>query len=105
MTELNFLVIADTNDDLLPLHELLKTFEQNTANSIQLKRIAWERAWQTLLLDAIEGKGPHISQIGSTWSATMAMLDALRVITEEEVVTRKILAGLVHFLIVARIFM
>jgi multiple sugar transport system substrate-binding protein len=52
-----------------------------------LKRVGWDRAWQTLLMDAIEGKGPHISQIGSTWSATMAMLDALRVFSENEVAT------------------
>jgi multiple sugar transport system substrate-binding protein len=87
MTDLNFLVIADTPEDLLPLREVLQPFEQGTATSIQLKRIGWERAWQTLLMDAIEGKGPHISQIGSTWSATMAMLDALRVFSENEVAT------------------
>jgi multiple sugar transport system substrate-binding protein len=87
MTDMNFLVIADTPEDLLPLREVLKPFEQGTATSIQLKRIGWERAWQSLLMDAIEGKGPHISQIGSTWSATMAILDALRVFSENEVVT------------------
>jgi multiple sugar transport system substrate-binding protein len=87
MTEVNFLVIADTAEDLLPLRELLKPFEQEKSISIQLKRIGWDRAWQTLLMDAIEGKGPHISQIGSTWSATMAMLDALRVFSEDEAAT------------------
>jgi multiple sugar transport system substrate-binding protein len=87
MTDMNFLVIADTPEDLLPLREVLQPFEQGTATSIQLKRIGWERAWQTLLMEAIEGKGPHISQIGSTWSATMAMLDALRVFSEDEVAT------------------
>jgi len=33
----------------------------------------------------LEGKGPHVSQIGSTWGATMAMMDALRTFTEDEV--------------------
>ena len=95
MTEMNFLVIADAADDLLPLREVLKPFEQEKSISILLKRIGWDRAWQTLLMDAIEGKGPHISQIGSTWSATMAMLDALRVFSEEEVAT---LGGVNQFL-------
>src|SRR5574342_68468 len=85
MTEMNFLAIADTAEDLLPLRELLKPFAQETAISIQLKRVGWDRAWQTLLMEAIEGKGPHVSQIGSTWSPTMAMLDALRVFSEAEV--------------------
>jgi multiple sugar transport system substrate-binding protein len=38
-----------------------------------------------LLMEAVEGKGPHVSQIGSTWVATMAMLDALRVFQPEDI--------------------
>jgi len=85
MTELNFLLIADTPEDLQPLRTLLEPFEREVPLSIKLQRVGWERAWQTLLMDAVEGKGPHVSQIGSTWSATMAMLDALRVLSEQEV--------------------
>jgi multiple sugar transport system substrate-binding protein len=87
MTELNFLSIADSPEDLQPLRELLGPFEREASVSIKYQRVGWNRAWQTLLMDAIEGKGPHVSQIGSTWSATMAMLDALRVLGENEVAT------------------
>ncbi|HLO33918.1 MAG TPA: extracellular solute-binding protein [Anaerolineales bacterium] len=85
MTELNFLAIADAAEDLNPLHDLLRPFERNEPAQIRIKRIDWERAWQTLLIDAVEGKGPHVSQIGSTWGATMAMFDALRFFTSDEV--------------------
>ena len=84
MAELNFLSIADTPEDLQMLRILLEPFERDSSLSIQLQCVSWEHAWQTLLMDAIEGKGPHVSQIGSTWSATMAMLDALRAISEQE---------------------
>lgn len=84
MTELNFLAIADTADDLHPLHQLLEPFERQDETQIRIKRIGWDRAWQTLLMDAVEGKGPHVSQIGSTWGPTMAMFDALRVFNQNE---------------------
>jgi ABC-type glycerol-3-phosphate transport system substrate-binding protein len=85
MTELNFLAIADAAEDLNSLHDVLRPFELDDAVQIRIKRIGWDRAWQTLLMDAVEGKGPHVSQIGSTWGATMAMFDALRVFSNDEV--------------------
>jgi ABC-type glycerol-3-phosphate transport system substrate-binding protein len=83
--ELNFLTIADTPEDLQSLRRLLASFEREKQVQLSLRRVGWERAWQSLLMDAVEGKGPHVSQIGSTWVATMAMLDALRVFTEKDV--------------------
>ncbi len=83
--ELNFLLIADTREDLQPLRGLLASFERDTQIQLSLRRVGWDRAWQTLVLDAMEGKGPHISQIGSTWVATMAILDALRAFSEDDI--------------------
>ena len=76
--ELNFLTIADVPEDLQTLRGMLALLEREKQFQILLRRVGWDRAWQALLMDAIEGKGPHVSQIGSTWVATMAMLDALR---------------------------
>jgi multiple sugar transport system substrate-binding protein len=83
--ELNFLTIADLPEDLRLLRGLLASFEREKQIQISLRRVGWERAWQSLLMDAVEGKGPHVSQIGSTWVATMAMLDALRVFSASDV--------------------
>ena len=83
--ELNFLTIADAPEDLQHLRGLLAVFERDQQIQISFRRVGWERAWQALLMDAIEGKGPHVSQIGSTWVATMAMLEALRVFKAEDV--------------------
>lgn len=76
--ELNFLTIADAPEDLQPLRGVLASFEREKQIQLSLRRVGWDRAWQALLMDAVEGKGPHVSQIGSTWVATMAMLEALR---------------------------
>jgi multiple sugar transport system substrate-binding protein len=83
--ELNLLTIADSPEDLQPLREVLRSFEHDTAAQVSLQRVSWERAWQTLLMDALEGKGPHVSQIGSSWTATMSMLDALRIFSVDEI--------------------
>ena len=83
--ELNFLTIADAPEDLQPLRGLLASFEREKQIQLSLRRVGWDRAWQVLLMDAVEGKGPHVSQIGSTWVATMAMLDALRTFSVDDV--------------------
>ena len=83
--ELNLLTIADSPEDLQPLREVLRSFEHDTAAQVSLQRVSWERAWQTLLMDALEGKGPHVSQIGSSWTATMSMLDALRIFSADDI--------------------
>ena len=83
--DLNFLTIADLAEDLQPLRGLLRPFESDSSVHISLQRVGWDRAWQTLLMDALEGKGPHVSQIGSSWTATMSMLDALRRFQSDEI--------------------
>jgi ABC-type glycerol-3-phosphate transport system substrate-binding protein len=83
--ELNFLNIADSPEDLQPLRQILAPFESAAQVQLAFRRVGWERAWHALLLEALEGKGPHVSQIGSTWGATMAMMDALRAFKEDEV--------------------
>src|SRR5512133_1519827 len=96
--ELNFLTIADAPEDLKPLRGLLASFEREKQIQISLRRVGWDRAWQTLLMDAVEGKGPHVSQIGSTWVATMAMLEALRAFNRADVTA---VGGADHFLAAA----
>ncbi len=83
--ELNFLTIADTPEDLQPLRSLLAAFEREKEIQLSLRRVGWDRAWQVLLVEALEGKGPHVSQIGSTWVPTMAMLDSLRGFSQDEI--------------------
>jgi multiple sugar transport system substrate-binding protein len=93
--ELTFLTMADVPEDLQSLRGLLASFERERQIQISLGRVGWDRAWQVLLMDAVEGKGPHVSQIGSTWAATMAMLDALRVFKPDDIAS---IGGVSRFL-------
>ena len=83
--ELNFLTIADAPEDLNTLRRTLSVLEREKQIQISLRRVGWDRAWQALLMDAVEGRGPNVSQIGSTWVATMAMLDALRSFSTDDI--------------------
>lgn len=58
--------------------EELKHFQKQSGISLQLEEIPWKSAWPTLLSFAVQAKGPHVSQIGSTWVASLEALHALR---------------------------
>lgn len=85
MTELNFSAIGDTSGDIEEIVNLVKEFESASAIKTNVRRLSWNRAWQTLLTFAVEGKGEDVSQVGSTWAPTLAAFDSLRQFNESEV--------------------
>jgi len=85
MADLNFSAIGDTSGDIEELTRLVKEFQNELGARVNIARYSWERAWQTLLMIAMEGKGGDASQVGSTWAPTLAALDSLRSFSEMEV--------------------
>lgn len=85
MTELNFSAIGDVADDIGEIVRLVKEFQAANNLKVNVTRLPWDRAWQTLLMTAMEGKGGDVSQVGSTWAPTLAALDSLRWFSEAEV--------------------
>src|SRR5215216_1846326 len=85
MTELNFSAIGDTKEDIQEITRLVKEFQNTSQTSTHIRQLAWNRAWQTLLMFAIEGKGDDVSQVGSTWAPTLAALESLRSFSDFEV--------------------
>ena len=85
MTELNFSAISDIADDIAEIVRLVKEFQAANNVKVNVTRLPWERAWQTLLMTAMEGKGGDVSQVGSTWAPTLAALDSLRWFGEAEI--------------------
>jgi multiple sugar transport system substrate-binding protein len=85
MTDLSFSAIGDTNEDIEQITRLVKEFQNTSKTSTQVRHLSWNRAWQTLLMFAIEGKGDDVSQVGSTWAPTLAALDSLRPFSDFEV--------------------
>jgi multiple sugar transport system substrate-binding protein len=85
MTELSFSAIGDTSEDIEEISRLVREFQEASNTKINVIRLSWNRAWQTLLMFAIEGKGEDVSQVGSTWAPTLAALESLRPFSELEV--------------------
>jgi multiple sugar transport system substrate-binding protein len=85
MTELSFSAIGDSNEDIEEITRLVKEFQNTSQTSTHVRRLSWNRAWQTLLMFAMEGKGDDVSQVGSTWAPTLAALDSLRPFSDFEV--------------------
>jgi multiple sugar transport system substrate-binding protein len=85
MTELSFSAIGDTSEDIEEITRLVKEFQNTSKTSTQVRHLPWNRAWQSLLMSAIEGKGDDVSQVGSTWAPTLAALDSLRPFSDLEV--------------------
>ncbi len=85
MTELRFSVIGDDNESIAEISLLAREFQESSHTAVNVKRLPWDRAWQTLFMTALEGKGDDVSQVGSTWAPTLAAVDSLRPFSDADV--------------------
>ena len=85
MVEIEFSVITDEPDGADIFSPLLKEFEAQHPIHVHLRTMTWEQAWPNLLQFALYGKGPDVSHIGSTWSNSLVMMNALRPFAPHEV--------------------
>jgi multiple sugar transport system substrate-binding protein len=85
MTELHFSVIGDDTESIAEIARLAKEFQGASHTAVNVTRLTWDRAWQTLLMTALEGKGGDLSQVGSTWAPTLAAVDSLRPFSDSDV--------------------
>jgi multiple sugar transport system substrate-binding protein len=82
--KLSFSVIGDITPEL---RKLLSEFEQIRHIKIELTSMSWERAWPKLLAYALQGQGPDISHVGSTWVSSLVTMNAVREFSPREVET------------------
>lgn len=66
------------------IRALLEDFQRQSGNMIQVESIPWDTGWPTLLGFALRADGPHLSQIGSTWTPSLLALHALRAFSNAE---------------------
>lgn len=85
MAELRFSVIGDDSESIAEIAQLAREFQEASQTTLNITRLSWDRAWQTLFMTALEGKGGDVSQVGSTWTPTLAAVDSLRPFSESEV--------------------
>jgi multiple sugar transport system substrate-binding protein len=83
MREIELSIFDTTDRDLLC--PLLDKFQSRFFTKVQLRTIPWENAWPNLLEFALQGKGPAVSVIGSTWSSSLIAMDALRPFSRIEI--------------------
>ncbi|MFZ6029428.1 MAG: extracellular solute-binding protein [Chloroflexota bacterium] len=74
--------ITISHMDTTPL--LLDEFEATSRIKVQRRTMQWATAWSELLVTALYGSGPDVSQIGSTWLGSLCSMNALRPFTPAE---------------------
>jgi len=82
--KLTFSIIGEITPEL---RQLLAEFEQIRHIKIELTTMSWERAWAKLLTYALQGEGPDVSHVGSTWVSSLVTMNAVREFSPREVET------------------
>jgi multiple sugar transport system substrate-binding protein len=60
------------------LRPLLDTFEKRHQLRVELHILDWNTAWPATLRAALQGEGPDVSEIGTSWLGSLLGMDALR---------------------------
>ncbi len=82
MKEIEFSVMADSAAAIQPL---LNQFTAEHQVRVRLRLLAWDTAWPDLVNVAFHGRGPDLSEIGSTWLGDFIAMNALRPFSDPEV--------------------
>lgn len=67
------------------LSDLLAEFEARYHVHVHVTLLSWENAWTQVVKYALYGDVPAVSEVGSTWVASLATMNALRPFTSQEV--------------------
>jgi len=74
-----------TGDPQTELMPILEHFQDETRTSLNLHYLGWGRAWTEFLQMTLYGRGPVISEAGTTWMNSLAGRNSLREFSREEV--------------------
>lgn len=66
------------------LQEVLAEFEARHHVQVQITQLPWETSWTQIVKYALYGDAPAVSEVGSTWVASLASMNALRPFTDQE---------------------
>jgi len=68
------------------LTDRLRVFEEAHDVKVNLTILAWETSWTDIVKYGLYGRGPDVSQIGSTWLAGLVGMNALRAFCDPKAV-------------------
>jgi multiple sugar transport system substrate-binding protein len=66
------------------LQEVLAEFEARHHVQVQITQLSWDTSWTQIVKYALYGDAPAVSEVGSTWVASLASMNALRPFTDQE---------------------
>jgi multiple sugar transport system substrate-binding protein len=72
------LSVMDGSNPHGELVDYLRPFEEAHGVKINLSILSWESAWAEIVKYGLYGRGPDVSEIGSTWLASLVGMNALR---------------------------
>lgn len=84
MQEIELSVMSSSASFLSQLQSLLQEFEAEQNVRVQIRPLDWSTGWSDLLKFTFDGRGPAVSEIGDTWVASLALMNALRPYNERD---------------------
>src|SRR5688500_3011409 len=79
------LSVMSTGSEPGALQAVLRDFEAQHHARVQLHPLEWETSWTEIMRYALYGHGPAVSEVGSTWVASLARMNVLRAFSPAEV--------------------
>jgi multiple sugar transport system substrate-binding protein len=78
------LSVMSYDDSTRGLQDVLAEFEARHHVKVHVVQVPWENGWTQIVKYALYGDAPAVSEIGSTWVASIASMNALRPYTLHE---------------------
>ncbi len=79
-------IMPNGPDPLGAMQQEAAEFQKMHPNvTIEVEVLDWGAAWPKITTAATSGEGPDISQLGTTWTASIAAMGALRPFTKDEI--------------------
>lgn len=82
MAELEITICSGEPEE--ELKKIVEVYQKDSLDSIHLQPLDWGKAWTEFLQMTLYGKGPVISEVGTTWMSSLAGRNSLRPISREE---------------------
>lgn len=85
MPEIELSIMSSGGAFQSSLETLLQQFEAQTGIHVALRPLDWTTGWSDMLKFVFAGRGPAVSEVGDTWVASLALMNALRPFGERDV--------------------
>jgi multiple sugar transport system substrate-binding protein len=85
MIELELSLMIQSPEQLRLLEEQLTVFEEKSRIRVHVTPLAWSSGWAEMVRASIYGKGPHVSEVGTTWVADLVGMNALQPLPKQTI--------------------